>query len=454
MSHGAAIRTASRHLHALRRPPLRLTPPSTDISHPVSYLHLPAPQAQGEDVRTFHPNPRMIFVRPWDGIPTISHAFAIVRDIERRFGKIQEFVVLRDPDVLSSCAPFLHATFTREEDAAAIPLDGKVIQVVAPNVDEKREGGIGLDDLHVYLNPETREAALLDRKSVPDTEPEWRPPEEGQLMDVKLERTGSRAPPLVLDRPLGFGRKAPPHLYNHMRTQELAQAITSFGGFVDRPIITQRNETSMQALVARWSRMVKRPTGVQPDSALDPVEKPVDEDSATSAEELLEWKAFESESTTPAPSAVSIPTPTLTPMPASPPVTPLPVTPPPVVSSPVAPPPVASPPVAPSTFSARSKPTSEATLKPQRIQPEVQPVPKVTPVQPKLSKKQRMLNAARLAGAMKTEKSPDVVEGPADASGAVADQSSPEVAHDPKPTNEENKFAARKWWSFLTGGKG
>jgi hypothetical protein len=100
MFHGAAI--TSRHLHGLRRPPLRLTPPSTDLSHPASSLHHedpgiddapPQAQTQREGARTFHP--RMIFVRPWDGIPTISHAFAIVRGIERRFGKIQEFVVLR-----------------------------------------------------------------------------------------------------------------------------------------------------------------------------------------------------------------------------------------------------------------------------------------------------------------------------------------------------------------------
>lgn len=91
--------------------------------------------------------------------------------------------------MLSSFSPFLHATFSREEDADAIPLDGKVIQVVAPDVDEGRDGGIGLDDLHVYLNPETREQVLLDRESVNEREPESGPP-EGKVIDVKLERTG------------------------------------------------------------------------------------------------------------------------------------------------------------------------------------------------------------------------------------------------------------------------
>ena len=92
----------------------------------------------------------------------------------------------------SEFSPFLHATFSREEDAAAIPPEGKVIQVVAPHVDRKRDGGIGLDDLHVYLNPETREQVLLDKETATDKEPDWGPP-EGVVIDVKLERTGGFA---------------------------------------------------------------------------------------------------------------------------------------------------------------------------------------------------------------------------------------------------------------------
>ena len=48
--------------------------------------------------------------------------------------------------------PFMHATFAHAVDADAIPPDGEVIQVVAPQVDKKRDGGIGLDGLHVYLS--------------------------------------------------------------------------------------------------------------------------------------------------------------------------------------------------------------------------------------------------------------------------------------------------------------
>ena len=86
--------------------------------------------------------------------------------------------------------PFMHATFAHAEDTDAIPLDGKVIQVVAPQVDKKCDGGIGLDELHVYLNPDSREGMLSDGStSEPGTE--WRPPDQtqDQVMDVKLERT-------------------------------------------------------------------------------------------------------------------------------------------------------------------------------------------------------------------------------------------------------------------------
>lgn len=40
-------------------------------------------------------NPTTIFVRPWEGVPTMVHVFAIVRSIEKMFGKIDEIIVPR-----------------------------------------------------------------------------------------------------------------------------------------------------------------------------------------------------------------------------------------------------------------------------------------------------------------------------------------------------------------------
>ena len=90
------VRTAHRRLHALR---WHARSTSTDVSS--SSYDSPPPTAQSDahqkqKVSSGRPvHPRIIFVRPWDGIATMAHAFAIACDIERRFGKIQEFKVLR-----------------------------------------------------------------------------------------------------------------------------------------------------------------------------------------------------------------------------------------------------------------------------------------------------------------------------------------------------------------------
>ena len=85
--------------------------------------------------------------------------------------------------------PYMHATFSRVEDADAIPLEGKVIQVAAPKTNTERDGGVGLDDLGVYLDPVAR-AEALEREEASQKEPEWGPPGAHHVMDIKLERSG------------------------------------------------------------------------------------------------------------------------------------------------------------------------------------------------------------------------------------------------------------------------
>ena len=86
-----------RHVHSPRwRSISTYTEPSprNPTLRPPSHRHTRSKQGYPEEhIRSLHP--RMIFVRPWDGIPSMVHAFAIIREIESRFGKVQEFVVLR-----------------------------------------------------------------------------------------------------------------------------------------------------------------------------------------------------------------------------------------------------------------------------------------------------------------------------------------------------------------------
>jgi hypothetical protein len=100
---------------------------------------------------------------------------------------------LQDSDVLTTNMPYMHATFAKAKYADAIPLEGKVIQVTVPPTNVERNGGIGLDDLEVYLDPAARTEALSGEEGEEgerQKEREWGPPGR-DVMDVKLERSGA-----------------------------------------------------------------------------------------------------------------------------------------------------------------------------------------------------------------------------------------------------------------------
>lgn len=442
--------------------------------------------------------------------------------------------------MLSKYAPWLHATFVREEDAAAIPTGGRVIQVAAPqlNTGGVREGGIGLADLVVYLNPETREQALLDRearqKDEKEERDEWGPPAEGRVMDVKLERTSPflislgglhyidmlsfhilvhHEMPSSIHKSFGFDRRGPPHVQNPFRTQELAHAISAFGGFVDPPPEgDSQRDTSMQRLTRQWERMIYPPRnksdkttrtqaprredgddGVGPSGALD---RP----DTAKPDEPISWTGFGTNSVAPVSTALPLsdaggihqnladapaPAPNVALPNASPAAhrdlsaTPVPDVPSSGTPLPGAPSAQSKPAEPTPKPSVQPKPTlSEAHPKPlkSKSNPETNttppPLPPSTPPEPKTSKRKRLLNAARLAGALTAEsQAPSSSASPAGAetrpvedlldvrSEMTANAHAPddrpaevEAGRDAKASESENKAAARKWWNFLTGG--
>lgn len=170
----------------------------------LSTLAIPAEAEEKSSPSTKFPtNSRMVFVRPWEALPTMAHVFSIVRNIEKTFGKIDDIIVPRvrfiflsfpmksrrkaqDPDIPSNYGPYFIVKFAWEEDVQAIPPEGKVIQVPSPHVSEYRSGGIGLSDLEPYLTSASR----LENIQSKDEDPKVANPDDPQvkLLDVKLER--------------------------------------------------------------------------------------------------------------------------------------------------------------------------------------------------------------------------------------------------------------------------
>ncbi|KAI0667090.1 hypothetical protein C8Q78DRAFT_1056450 [Trametes maxima] len=96
-------------------------------------------------------DPHTAYVRVWDEIDSMPAFFAMLRGVEKQFGKVREFRVGRDYDLSNRYTDFFLADFVDEESLNRIPEKGTNIRVEVPVIPKGRPGGIGLDDLQGLL---------------------------------------------------------------------------------------------------------------------------------------------------------------------------------------------------------------------------------------------------------------------------------------------------------------
>jgi len=201
---------------------------------------------------------RSIAVRTWDTITlNMIDIFSIVREIERRYGKIQSFEARRSADVESEYLKYMFITFQHSESKKAIT-SGQIIQVKSPRFDTVDNENISLEHLAWALDPVIRDRFLHGNIALPGEKdatlqtlglPQATPggsPVEYQVIDVKLEDG------YPINNPRYDQRLTP------KRRQELAQAIVYFGGFIDRPksadgVLGRR---PMDSVLEHWTQLL------------------------------------------------------------------------------------------------------------------------------------------------------------------------------------------------------
>ncbi|KAG9001783.1 hypothetical protein FRB94_000636 [Tulasnella sp. JGI-2019a] len=193
----------------------------------------------GQSVARTKVTPRYsLHVRPWDGFSTPAHVFAIVRELEKRFGPVK---TITTPQSLDGTPGGYHS-FAWFEFEEPLPLHNEKLMsemqhlvVEKPNV-AIRPGGIGLDDLAGLLERGERQdrsqwAAVMDTIDG-DTRP---------VIDVRLE-LGS--PGLKLYRKPRFRRG--------LKISQVAESFAAFPGFSTEPTI------EMQAVQSLWKTKMTR----------------------------------------------------------------------------------------------------------------------------------------------------------------------------------------------------
>ncbi|KAI0827660.1 hypothetical protein BC628DRAFT_1367811 [Trametes gibbosa] len=92
-----------------------------------------------------------VYVRGWDDIDSMPTFFAMLRAVEKRFGRVRDFRLGRDYDVLTNYTNFFIADLATEEAYRRVPEKGTSIKVEIPVTSRSRPGGVGLDEIQELL---------------------------------------------------------------------------------------------------------------------------------------------------------------------------------------------------------------------------------------------------------------------------------------------------------------
>ncbi|TFY61343.1 hypothetical protein EVJ58_g4562 [Rhodofomes roseus] len=155
----AVLLSCSRQLRAVRHCAQRTLATATESDASESDIDFPPPlsafsRKRYKSTDSIPPEARSVFVRPWDGISSMPELLAMVRGIERHYGRIREYSVLRDYDFSAQYVPYFWVNFADPASLALVPETPSLLKIDVPVTDHARPGGIGLDDIQSLLAPE------------------------------------------------------------------------------------------------------------------------------------------------------------------------------------------------------------------------------------------------------------------------------------------------------------
>lgn len=195
--------------------------PEASSSSADLFLHASSPETMHE--KNVNTRLQTIFVRPWDGISSMVELYAIIRGLERHFGRIREYQVGRvslpshelscftcehgiraphapeganhtlfsaqDTNVPNIYLPYFWARFADSESMDRVPRDPTVLKIEVPLVNSTRQGGVGLDDLYRLLKPQN----YVDptQESLDVLKSDEAVVEETVTVDVRVERSSA-----------------------------------------------------------------------------------------------------------------------------------------------------------------------------------------------------------------------------------------------------------------------
>ncbi|KAG1794397.1 uncharacterized protein HD556DRAFT_1370041 [Suillus plorans] len=186
-------------------------------------------------------------------------AFAVIRGMERKFGRIREYRFIRDGEVNSEYQMICWAAFQSEDSMSLIPEGGITMNVMAATQDPTiPEGGPGLEHLQ----------GLFDVKDTDSSSPSTYSPEgpstHPRLIELNVQRAASD---------LRFNGDSRPLNLTKGRRIEIGQRFYEWGGFYPlKPLYTSSpfaspseeppptpDHEKMRIALNKWSQILERP---------------------------------------------------------------------------------------------------------------------------------------------------------------------------------------------------
>ncbi|KAH9856764.1 hypothetical protein C2E23DRAFT_721491 [Lenzites betulinus] len=133
-----------------------------------------------------------VYVRAWDDIDSMPTFFAMLRAVEKRFGRARDFRLGRDYDIKSNYTNFFVVDLATEDAYRRVPENGTNIQVEIPVTPRTRPGGVGLDEIQDMLSPQDWDPlALYSTPISPLTTAEGAPERKTKTVEVIVKRSTS-----------------------------------------------------------------------------------------------------------------------------------------------------------------------------------------------------------------------------------------------------------------------
>ncbi|KAF8548994.1 hypothetical protein OG21DRAFT_1526121 [Imleria badia] len=233
--------------------------------------------------------PRTVYIR-FSCVPeSILDALHGLRAIERQFGRIRDYRLLRDSEIRSEYQAICWAAFESPRSLLRVPPQGTTLKVALPPLLGRPEGGPGLDDLRSLLVPENR--TKPDSASSPD---ESSKPARFVILNVKRAGTA-----------ITFRNAMKPPFRSRAMKAAIGHAFLEWGGFAplkplyeSSPFASPAQELPpldskhMRMALNKWSQILGVSDPLFPEMKLPPETETRQSDAGGDWEPLSEplWK--------------------------------------------------------------------------------------------------------------------------------------------------------------------